>query len=179
MIDLDEIKHIKAFAFDVDGVLTDGSVVLFESGEQVRTMNIKDGYAIQLAVKKGYGVAIISGGSSDAIRKRFVGLGVSDIYLSASNKLDVLNGYLSSKPFSTENVLYMGDDIPDYQVMKNVGMPCCPNDAVFQVKEIAKYISPLNGGSGCVRDAVEMVMKAQGTWFEPNASDKSITEFLW
>jgi 3-deoxy-D-manno-octulosonate 8-phosphate phosphatase (KDO 8-P phosphatase) len=158
------LNNIKAFAFDVDGVLTDGSVVLMPSGDQVRTLNIKDCFALQLAVKKGYKVAIITGGSSELVKERLLKLGISDVYLKASHKMDAFDDFLMLHDLKAENVLYMGDDVPDYEVMKRAGLAACPADAATEIKEISLYISPKNGGEGCVRDLIEQVMRLQGKW---------------
>ncbi len=165
----EELSKIKSFVFDVDGVFSDCRVSLFPSGEMVRTMNIKDGYAIQLAVKKGYPVAIITGGYSKSVKKRFQYLGVKDIYLKSSSKLDDLHHFISRNQLTLEEVLYMGDDIPDLKVMQHVGFPACPADAAEEIKSVSKYISDRNGGSGCVRDIVEQVMKLQGKWLDQDA----------
>ncbi len=157
-------KQIRTFVFDVDGVLTDGSVQVFDSGEQVRRMNIKDGYALQLAIKKGYGIVIISGGSSEGVRQRMQGLGIRDIFLKAENKKEILDRYALDKGLQLAEILYMGDDIPDYQVMKQVGLACAPADAVPDVKHISAYISNFAGGQGCVRDVIEKVMRLNGNW---------------
>ncbi|MDF2436293.1 MAG: 3-deoxy-D-manno-octulosonate 8-phosphate phosphatase [Bacteroidota bacterium] len=159
-----KLKRVKAFIFDVDGVLTDGSVTLMPDGEQVRVMNIKDGYALQLAVKKGFVVAIISGGRSEMVRKRLNGLGISDVYLAIENKIDKYKELLEIHELDPEEVLYMGDDIPDYEVMKRVGIPTCPNDSAQEIKDISIYVSHQKGGKGAVRDVIEQVMKVQGLW---------------
>ncbi len=158
------LNRITTFIFDVDGVLTDGSVTLMPDGEQVRTMNIKDGYALQLAVKQGYRVVIISGAKSEMVRKRLNGLGITDVYLGAHAKLDTYKEYLEIYNVNPDEVLYMGDDIPDYEVMKQIGIPTCPADAVQEIKGISIYVSHHNGGRGAVRDVIEQVMKAQGKW---------------
>jgi 3-deoxy-D-manno-octulosonate 8-phosphate phosphatase (KDO 8-P phosphatase) len=158
------LNKVKAFIFDVDGVLTDGSVVLMPDGEQVRVMNIKDGYALQLAIKKGYKIAIISGGRSEMVKKRLNGLGVMDVYLACHNKIDVYKELLEIYNVTPEEILYMGDDIPDYEVMKRVGIPTCPNDSVQEIKDICVYISHQNGGKGAVRDVIEQVLKVHGHW---------------
>ena len=158
------LEHITTFIFDVDGVLTDGSITVTTSGEMLRTMNIKDGYALKTAVDKGFKVCIISGGSNEGVRLRLKGLGITDIYLGAHNKIEQLDDYLSSNNIKSENVLYMGDDIPDYPVMKLVGMPCCPNDAAPEIQKISKYISNKKGGDGCARDIIEQVLRVQGNW---------------
>jgi 3-deoxy-D-manno-octulosonate 8-phosphate phosphatase (KDO 8-P phosphatase) len=161
-----KLTRVKAIVLDVDGVLTDGSVTLMPDGEQVRVMNIKDGYALQLAVKKGYKVAIISGGRSEMVRKRLNGLGITDIYLGAHTKIDVYKELLEIYSLTDDDILYMGDDIPDYEVMKRVGVPTCPNDAAQEIKDICLYVSYNKGGKGAVRDVLEQVMKVQNNWFD-------------
>ena len=160
------LKHITTFIFDVDGVLTDGSVIINTDGQLLRTMNIKDGYALKTAVQQGFNVCIISGGKNEGVRERLRGLGITDIYLGAHHKLDQLDEYLDIYNIKTENVLYMGDDIPDIPVMKLVGLPTCPQDAVAEVKEISKYVSFKKGGKGCVRDVIEQVLKVQEKWIK-------------
>ncbi len=159
-----KLKGVKTFIFDVDGVLTDNTVTLLPDGEQVRTMNIKDGFALQLAIKKGYKIAIISGGKSEMVRKRLNGLGIFDVYLGASDKIEQFNEYILTYNLNPEEILYMGDDVPDYDVMKRIGVPTCPNDAVQEIKGISIYVSDKKGGEGCVRDVIEQVMKVQGAW---------------
>ncbi|GAL80201.1 KdsC family phosphatase [Algibacter lectus] len=158
------LEHITTFVFDVDGVLTDGTVSVLTNGEMLRTMNVKDGYAIRSAVDKGYNLCIISGGKNDGVRIRLEGLGIKDIYLGAKNKIEQLDDYLTTNDIKSENVLYMGDDIPDFPVMKGIGLPCCPQDAVPEIKSISKYISHKKGGKGAVRDVIEQVLKVQGKW---------------
>ena len=158
------LEHITTFIFDVDGVLTDGTITVTSSGEMLRTMNIKDGYALKTSVDKGFHVCVISGGTNEGVRKRLEGLGLTDIYLGAHNKIEQLNDYLKKHQISIKNVLYMGDDIPDFPVMKLVGLPCCPQDAVPEIKAISKYVSHKNGGKGAVRDVIEQVLKVQGKW---------------
>ncbi|MCQ2350326.1 MAG: HAD-IIIA family hydrolase [Paludibacteraceae bacterium] len=158
------LEHVKAFVFDVDGVLSPVTIPMSPTGEPLRMANIQDGYVIQLAVKKGYHVAIITGGVGEAIRHRFEVLGVKDIYMGASFKTESLKDFLAKYNLKPEEVLYMGDDIPDYEVMREVGLPCCPADAVPEIKQVACYISPYQGGHGCCRDVMEQVMKAQGQW---------------
>jgi len=158
------LNHITTFIFDVDGVLTDGTVTITTNGELMRTMNTKDGYALKTAVDAGYKVCIISGGTNEGVRLRLKGLGITDIYLGAHNKVEQLEEYLDIYNIKPENVLFMGDDIPDYQVMKMVGLPCCPQDSVPEIKNISKYVSHKNGGKGAVRDVIEQVMKVQGKW---------------
>lgn len=160
------LVKIKAFAFDVDGVFSDGSVILHPGGELMRAMNIKDGFAIQLAVKKGYPIAIITGGNSESVRRRFQNLGVKEIYLKSSQKTDDFEDFLSRYDLAADEVLYMGDDLPDYNVMRSAGFPCCPEDAATEIKQISKYISDRKGGEGCVRDVIEKVLKLHGRWMD-------------
>ena len=162
-------EHITTFVFDVDGVLTDGTLFLFPGGEMVRRMNIKDGYALQLAVKKGYRVVIISGGFSELVKERLQKLGIKDVYMAVHDKLAVLQEYMHANNLRKEEVLFMGDDMPDIEVMEACGLPCCPADACTEVKEISAYISPFNGGTGCGRDVMEKVMKLRGDWVHTNA----------
>jgi 3-deoxy-D-manno-octulosonate 8-phosphate phosphatase (KDO 8-P phosphatase) len=159
------LNRVKAFIFDVDGVLTDGSVTLMPDGEQVRTMNIKDGYALQLAVKRGYRIAVISGGRSEMVRKRLNGLGITDVYLGAQNKIDQYNEFIATYDIQPEEVLYMGDDLPDYEVMQRIGVPTCPQDSAPEIRELSVYISSKKGGEGAVRDVIEQVMRLHGHWF--------------
>ncbi|HPE56612.1 MAG TPA: HAD-IIIA family hydrolase [Bacteroidales bacterium] len=159
-----ELKNITTFIFDYDGVLTNGSVILQPDGEALRTANVKDGFALQLAVKMGYNVAIISGGRSLSMNKRFEALNITDFYLGVSDKIAVFNKYLAKKEVQNSQVLYMGDDIPDYKPMIASAIPCCPADAAPEIKAISKYISHLPGGRGCVRDVIEQVLKVQGKW---------------
>ena len=164
----EELVNVKAFAFDVDGVFS-GNIFLTESGEQLRTMNIKDGYAVQLAVKKGYPIAIITGGYSEGIRKRFEGLGVTDIFMSCKQKTIEFEIFLKKHSLNASEILYMGDDIPDFNVMKTVGIPVCPADAAEEIKSISKYISAIKGGKGCVRDVIEQVLRSQEKWMDSDA----------
>lgn len=158
------LKNITTLIFDVDGVLTDGTITVTTAGEMLRTMNIKDGYALKTAIDKGFRVCVISGGTNEGVRLRLKGLGLTDIYLGSQNKVDQLNQYLEKHQIYIENVLFMGDDIPDFPVMKLVGMPCCPQDAVPEIKAISKYVSHKNGGKGAVRDVIEQVLKVQNKW---------------
>ncbi|WP_417866969.1 KdsC family phosphatase [Xanthomarina gelatinilytica] len=160
------LEHISTFIFDVDGVLTNGTIAVTTSGEMLRTMNIKDGYALKTAVNKGFHVCIISGGTNEGVRLRLEGLGITDVFLGAHNKIDQLNQYLEKHQLNIKNVLYMGDDLPDFPVMKLVGLPCCPQDAVPEIKAISKYVSHKNGGKGAVRDVIEQVLKVQGKWLD-------------
>jgi 3-deoxy-D-manno-octulosonate 8-phosphate phosphatase (KDO 8-P phosphatase) len=164
------LDKIKAVVFDVDGVLSSSTVPMSATGEPLRTVNIKDGYALQLAVKSGLHVAIITGARSEAIKVRYNGLGVTDIYIGASIKRDCFEELLLMYELQPEEVLYMGDDIPDYEVMQMCGLPCAPADAAVEIKEISKYISPIRGGKGCVRDVIEQVMRAQGKWLDESTA---------
>jgi 3-deoxy-D-manno-octulosonate 8-phosphate phosphatase (KDO 8-P phosphatase) len=158
------LQHITTFVFDIDGVLTDGNLMITSSGELLRSMNTKDGFALKTAVESGFNICMISGGTNEGVRERLNGLGITDIFLGVTNKLDTLNSYLNKHSLNRENVLFMGDDIPDLEVMQQVGLPCCPQDAVPEIKNICKYVSHKKGGKGCVRDVVEQVMKVQGKW---------------
>lgn len=161
-----DLKKIKALVFDVDGVLSRETITMYPSGEPMRTVNIKDGYALQLAVKAGYHVAIITGARTEAVRVRYQGLGIKDIYIGASIKRDCFEELLTMYELLPDEVMYMGDDIPDYEVMQMCGLPCSPADAAHEIKELAKYISPVCGGEGCARDVIEQVMRAQGKWMD-------------
>ncbi len=161
---LGKFKAIKTFVFDVDGVLTDGSLLVLNDGQMARTMNIKDGYALQLAVKKGYRVVVISGGTSEAVEMRLNKLGVTDCFLKVDNKRERLIEYVTQYQLKWDEVLFMGDDIPDYISMQLTGLPCCPADAVPEIKQICQYISPFEGGRGCARDVIEKVLKLNGHW---------------
>ena len=154
----------RKFIFDVDGVLTDGKVTIFPDGQLIRSMSIKDGYALKKAIDNGYNVCIISGGTNSAVKTRLRDLGVSDIFLGVQDKVDKMNEYLKIYDIDIINVLYMGDDIPDYEVMKNVGLPACPKDAVQEIQDISIYVSQKKGGNGCVRDVIEQVLKVQDKW---------------
>jgi len=158
------LKDISTFVFDVDGVFTDGSLLITSEGEMLRKMSVKDGYALKTALQKGYKVCIITGGNNEGVRLRLKGLGVSHIYLGAHLKEKPLNEYLMQQQISPKNVLYMGDDMPDIPPMKIVGLPTCPQDAVPEVKAVAKYISHKKGGDACVRDVIEQVLKVRGDW---------------
>lgn len=158
------MNEINTFIFDVDGVLTNGSVFVTNEGEMLRTMNIRDGYALKAAVESGYNVCIISGGSNEGVRVRLRNLGITDIHLGSPDKVETYKEYIELYNIQPEQVLYMGDDIPDFHVMKLVGLPTCPQDASPEIKAISKYISHKNGGKGAVREVIEQVMKVQGKW---------------
>lgn len=166
---LTKLKEITTFVFDVDGVLTDGSVFVTDDGLQSRAFNIKDGYALQLAVKCGYNIVSVSGSRSKAQLHRLNSLGIKDVYMGIHTKKTKLKLYLEEKHISPETVLYMGDDIPDMEVMQYVGLPVCPADAVEEIKALSKYVSPYPGGRGCVRDVIEKVLKIHGKWLTEEA----------
>ena len=159
-----DLSQIKGFAFDVDGVLSPSVIPLHPNGEPMRCVSVKDGYALQLAIKHGYQVAVITGGNTEAVRKRFVGLGVQTVILGADMKLQFFEEWLKNTGLKPEEVVYAGDDIPDYEAMQHAGLSVAPADAASEIKEIAKYISPLNGGQGVGREIIEQVMKAKGEW---------------
>lgn len=165
----EEFKQIKAFIFDVDGVLSADISHLNEDGDPIRTTNMKDGYAIRNAMNNGYEVAIITGGTIERVKLRYEKLGVKHIYMGSFNKLESLADFLAKTGVSKSEIVYMGDDIIDYLIMKEVGMPTCPKDAVHEIREISKYISDKKGGEGCVRDIIEQVMRTQGNWINENA----------
>jgi 3-deoxy-D-manno-octulosonate 8-phosphate phosphatase (KDO 8-P phosphatase) len=158
------LQHITTFIFDVDGVLTDGSLQVTNAGDLLRTMNVKDGFAIKFALNAGFNVAIISAGTNEGVKIRLEALGIKNVYLGAFTKINAFEDYLKNNNIKPENILYMGDDIPDYPVMKLVGLPCCPQDAVAEIKAVSKYISHKNGGQGAVRDVIEQVLKVQDKW---------------
>lgn len=164
-----DLKKIKAFVFDVDGVLSGEVIPLHPDGDPMRTVNIKDGYALQLAVKKGYQVAIITGGYTEAVKIRFSRLGITHIYMKSAIKVHDFNDFMTKTGLRPDEVLYAGDDIPDYEVMKMVGLPVAPADAAPEIKSIAKYISLKKGGDGIARDVIEQTMKAQGHWMSDEA----------
>lgn len=164
-----DLKKIKALAFDVDGVLSPDMIPLHPTGEPMRCVNIKDGYAIQLAVKHGFQIAIITGGKTEAVRLRFEGLGVQNIYMGSSVKIHDYEDFKAKHNLTDEEILYMGDDVPDIEVLQRCGLSCCPSDAAPEVKAVSKYISHKAGGYGCGRDVVEQVMKAQGQWMTGEA----------
>ena len=159
------LADVDTFVFDVDGVMTSGEVLLTPEGQMLRSMNVKDGYALQLAIKKGYRIIIITGGSCEAVKQRFLLLGIKDVYLAVSNKLELFEKIVAEEGLDKKRILYMGDDLPDYQVMREVGVPACPADAVQEVQHISRYISGREGGKGCVRDVLEQVMRVQDKWF--------------
>lgn len=166
------LKNITTFVFDYDGVFTDGTVILTENGEQLRTANVKDGYALQLARKNGYRIAVISGGTSESIRHRMYKLKIMDVFIKVDHKINVYRDFLKQNGLTRDEVLFMGDDIPDLQIIQEAGVAVCPADAAEEIKALSHYISPLKGGEGCVRDILEQVMKVQGKWMKYDA-------FIW
>lgn len=161
---IDKFKLVTTFILDVDGVLTDGTVYVFDSGEQVRRMNIKDGFALQLAIKKGYRLLVISGGNSPAVITRLKKLGITDIFMNVLDKQQMILQYMNDHDLNKDQVLYMGDDIPDYLAMKVVGMPVAPADAAHEIRKAAVYIASAKGGKGCVREVIEKVLRLNGHW---------------
>lgn len=159
------LKDITTFVFDVDGVFTDGTLLVTTSGEMLRQMNVRDGYALKTAIDKGYNVCIITAGSNEGVRERLKGLGVNHIYMGAHYKVAPLEEYLRGQNIDPGNVLYMGDDLPDIPPLQKVALPTCPQNAVQEVKAICKYVSHKNGGNGCVRDVIEQVLKVKGHWY--------------
>jgi 3-deoxy-D-manno-octulosonate 8-phosphate phosphatase (KDO 8-P phosphatase) len=165
----EKLLKVNTFIFDYDGVLTDGTVILTSTGDALRMANVKDGYAMQLAIKKNYRIAIISGGYSESIKHRLDSLKVTDVFLGVDKKIDVYLQYLETHNLENENILFMGDDIPDYEIMQHAGVPTCPSDAAEEIKSAATYISHQAGGRGCVRDIIEQVLKVQGKWMNDDA----------
>jgi 3-deoxy-D-manno-octulosonate 8-phosphate phosphatase (KDO 8-P phosphatase) len=162
----EDLARVKAFVFDIDGVLSLQTINLNSFGVPNRTVNLRDGYAVQLAVKKGYLVAVISGSNSKEYLKRLKQLGVKDVYLNSRSKLDHFNDFLKKHNLEKSDVLFMGDDIPDYEVMKVAGVPVCPSDADSEIKQVALYVSDKKGGEGCVRDVVEQVLRLHNKWMD-------------
>jgi 3-deoxy-D-manno-octulosonate 8-phosphate phosphatase (KDO 8-P phosphatase) len=161
---LEYFQQVTAFVFDVDGVMTDGSVLLLDNGLQARTMNVKDGLALQMAIRNGYKVIIVSGGNSEPLINRFKYLGIEDVHLGLKDKLQFLEDNMERYQLSWRQVLYMGDDLPDIPLLEKVGLSCCPEDAVAEVKKVSKYISIKKGGQGCVREVIEKVLKLNDNW---------------
>jgi 3-deoxy-D-manno-octulosonate 8-phosphate phosphatase (KDO 8-P phosphatase) len=167
MIDLNfkqKLNNVKVLMFDVDGVFTDGSITLMENGDQIRTFNIKDGYAVQLAIKAGVKIAVITGARSNAVKQRLNYLGIEDVYLGIHDKLEKYEDYKASFGYTDGDILYMGDDLPDYEIMKRVTVPVCPSDAVHEIQNLSIYVSHIAGGKGCVRDVIEQYMRLKGIW---------------
>ncbi len=165
----EDLVRVKAFIFDIDGVLSLQTISLNSFGVPNRTVNLRDGYALQLAVKKGYHVGIISGSSSREYQKRLRLLGINDIYLKSRSKLDNFRTFIKKHQLDSSSVLFMGDDIPDFEVMKEAGIPVCPSDADSEIKQVASYISDKKGGEGCVRDVIEQVLRLHNNWMDSDA----------
>jgi len=161
---LAEFKKITTFIFDIDGVLTDSAVLLLEGGLQARRMNIKDGLGLQMAIRNGFSVMAISGSFSEPVAQRLQKLGIGDVYMSVLDKKKFVEEYRAKNNLQWDEILYMADDLPDLALMKMAGLPCCPADAVPEILELSKYISPVNGGFGCVRDVIEKVLRVQDKW---------------
>ena len=166
MNQLEKFNDIETFIFDVDGVLTNSQIWVLENGKLLQKMSIRDTFAIQQAIEKGYRIAIISGGKSEGVKKRLIELGVTDFFMEQKDKKEAYESYLEIYELDAEKVLYMGDEWPDYEVMRKVGLPACPADAAPELFKIALYVSAFNGGDGCVRDVIEKVMRLHGNWFE-------------
>ena len=158
------LNETTTFILDVDGVMTNGQALVTDEGKMLRSFNIKDGFAMQLAVKLGYKICIISGGNSSGVIKRLEGLGIKDIYMKVHEKLPVFKSYISDKNLKADEIAYMGDDLPDYNLIKQVGLKCCPADASHDIQEICDFVSSYPGGGGCVRELIEKVLRAQGKW---------------
>ncbi|MDR0618446.1 MAG: HAD hydrolase family protein [Bacteroidales bacterium] len=169
----ERLKDITTFIFDFDGVMTQGQIWVIEDGKNLRSANVKDGYALHYAQKMGYNVAVISAGNGFSIHERLRGINITDVYTEVYSKIDKFHEYIAQKNVKPRQVLYMGDDIPDYEIMCEAGIACCPADAVREIKSIAHYISPIKGGDGCVREIIEQVMKVRGDWFK----DKDATRW--
>ena len=159
-----DLQKIRAIIFDIDGVLSSDTIPLPDEGTPLRTVNIKDGYAIQLAVKFGLRIVIITGAKVESVRVRYEGLGVEDIYIGCSVKIKTYDAFLAKYGLTDEQVMYMGDDIPDLEIMRRVGCPVCPKDACSEIKSVSLYVSDRIGGHGCGRDVIEQVLRAQGKW---------------
>ncbi|MEY4110642.1 MAG: hypothetical protein RLZZ46_997 [Bacteroidota bacterium] len=168
----EKLPHVRMLCFDIDGVLTDGSVICYENGSQVRTMNIKDGFALQYAIKKGLLIAIISGGFSEGAKMRLQKLGITQIHMNVEEKLPLLQKLSIETGIPPAEVLYMGDDLPDFPCMRWVGLPVCPSDAAHEIRAISDYITTARGGKGAAREVIEQVMRAQHKWAGEDA-------YLW
>ena len=162
----EKLIKIKNFVFDVDGVFTDGSIIVDNSGNELRVFSTRDGIAVKLATDKGYNFCVISGGKNEGVRKRLNKLGIKNVYLGVNNKMEVFKSFMNDNNLKTSETMFMGDDIPDIQILKMVGLSCCPNDAANEVREVADYISIKKGGEGCVRDIIEQILTIQKNWIE-------------
>lgn len=167
---LEQFRKINTFIFDVDGVLTNSEIIVLENGRLLRKMNVRDGYALKKAVELNYRVCIITGGKSSGVVARLEALGIIDIYKGVEDKLEIFEEYIDTYEINPENILYMGDDLPDYAVMRRVALPACPADAAPEIVQISQYKSPIPGGKGCVRDVIEKVLKLHGKW-TPNLQE--------
>lgn len=166
MNELERFQEITTFIFDVDGVLTNSELIILENGHLLRKMNTRDGYAMKRAIEKGYNLCIITGGGSSGVVQRLKGLGIKDIYSSISDKMEAFEEYIHAYDISPSEILYMGDDVPDYEVMRRVALPTCPNDAASEILRVSQYVSPQKGGRGCVRDVIEKVLKLNDDWMD-------------
>lgn len=166
------LNHVKSFVFDIDGVFTDGMIHILPDSRQMRSMNVKDGYAVHFAAKKGYPIGIITGGKCESVRSRFNDLGVTDVYIASHDKRHDFAHFLNKHNLEAKDVLYMGDDLPDYLLMKEVGVATCPANATEEIKGISHYISDKKGGEGCIRDVIEQTLKTQRVWMDTDA-------FVW
>lgn len=164
---LEQFQDIHTFIFDVDGVMTNSGILVLEDGKLLRKMSIRDGYALKYAVQQDYRIAVISGGKSEGVRERLFNLGLNDLYMGVANKLEVYEEFIEIHELDEAGILYMGDDLPDYEVMRRVGIPACPADAAPEIRKISQYVSPRNGGEGCVRDIIEKVLRIRGDWSLP------------
>lgn len=163
------LQNINTFIFDYDGVLTDCTILITAEGHMLRTANVRDGYAMQLAKKLGYRIIVISGGTFEGVKRRFNALNIDEVFLGVSDKYTFFKEYITTHDIRHENILYMGDDIPDMETMRHVGVATCPADAVEEIKAISHYISDHNGGRGCVRDIIQQVLKLHGKWLNDDA----------
>ena len=162
----EKLIKIKNFVFDVDGVFTDGSIIVDNSGNELRVFSTRDGIAVKLATDKGYNFCVISGGKNEGVRKRLNRLGIKNVHLGVNNKMEVFKSFMNDNNLKTSETMFMGDDIPDIQILKMVGLSCCPNDAAKEVRELVDYISIKKGGEGCVRDIIEQILTIQKNWIE-------------
>ena len=162
----EKLIKIKNFVFDVDGVFTDGSIIVDNSGNELRVFSTRDGIAVKLATDKGYNFCVISGGKNEGVRKRLNKLGIKNVFLGVNNKMEVFKSFMNDNNLKMTETMFMGDDIPDIQILKMVGLSCCPNDAANEVREVVDYISIKKGGEGCVRDIIEQILTIQKNWIE-------------
>ena len=163
---LERFRPVRTFLFDVDGVLTNSELIIMEDGSLLRKMNVRDGYALKRAIVQGYRVGVITGGTSEGVKERLRQLGIEDIYTGVVNKKEAYEDFLEKHRVGEDTILYMGDDVPDYEVMRRVGLPTCPSNAASEILEISQYVSPLQGGYGCVRDVIEKVLRIHGKWMD-------------